>query len=503
MLTNRPNNNLLDTLSFGNAYLRTHRQRKMAECYSVLKTISQPETISTTDIGDFTFPSRTRVVKVPSYASQPTIPIPDTIDHVDSIFITDILLSNNTIKESYDDVGLANITKLLKTALQAKQTLQDSQAIGPTLLKNLQAYEKSKKLPAYFQEEMLDFSQLFLDGVKILDFLVGFDWISGILKDLKHVFTEQANAANNAYLQAEALLKSSQEVEKAIQKVEAHEPTKHQFSDSLRYIDQVAVGAAGLANTLRRGLALDAKLNNQFSDRLTAFKNQINTTAEAVLKQMKDLHEGVKSAIYQAGILNNYLATYASKFTKLGVASALVSEHAIPSLSKGVQICNTIASILDPLSCILKNMEFTAKNSVVSSAVLEISTFKNAMREIINQQSSAITHAFGFIENKLVPIHKIVSTTQDIKNYINTQASSFNNAISGLSSSFETIKSEMKPTKTFDCEKTLSLIDGKTLKIANFFVDADFKKSVTQLINEMNNVAIKAGFSTNLGNTSA
>jgi len=488
------NNNLLNAPGLGKAYLRTVRQRKMVDCYAAMETISQPAT--TNLMADSSSP----------------------------LWVTDVLSEHNVIKASYDDVGLPNVTKLLQAAAQAKQSVQDAQAIGPQLVANLQAYDKSRELPAYFHEEMQDFSMLFSDGIKVMDFLIGFDWAAGIFKDLDQAFKDQASAANDVYAKAEALVQSGQDVDTAIQKVETHEPTKQQFTSALQYIDQVAGGAAGLGNTLRRGLALDAKLKNQFSDRLTTLQTQVNTDADTVLKQMEAIHKAVTVAMSQARVINNYLTAYASKFTQLGKDSASVSEDALPGLSKGVQICNTIASILDPLSGILEDMDCKAKNPIMSAAGVEFSTFKSGMQSIINQQSPAITDAFDFIATKVVPTAQIASDVEDINHFVSTQASSFNDATSGLSSSFDTLKSAMMPTKTFDYQRSVSFKtnppisigpDGKATgggqavtkqvnqKVGNFFVNAEFKQTAIQLIADMNNAATKAGLADNTGGSNA
>jgi hypothetical protein len=191
-------------------------------------------------------------------------------------------------------------------------------------------------------------------------------------------------------------------------------------------------------------------------------------------------------------------------------------------LSKGVQLCNTIASILDPLSGILEDMDCKAKNPIMVAANGEFSTFKSGIQGIIDQQSPAITNAFDFIAKKVVPTAKIASDVEDINNFVSTQASSFNDATSGLSSSFDTLKSAMTPTKTFDYQRKVSFKanppisispDGKATgggqavtkqvnqKVGNFFVDAEFKQTVTQLVTDMNDAAVKAGLADPTGGT--
>jgi hypothetical protein len=485
-------NRLQSETGLGTAYLRAERQKKLTACYACMKTMALPMTTVRNNVSDSSLP----------------------------LWVTDTLATNNVIKTSYDDVGLSNVTKLLQIAAEAKQSLQDALTIGPQLVASLQAYDKSRMLPAYFQEEMQDFSMLFSDGVKVMEFLIGYNWTTGIFEDIEQVFRDQAAAANGIYAKSEELLLSGQNVDTAIEKLEAQEPTKQQFANSLQYIDQVAAGAAAIGNTLRIGLALNAKLKNQFSDRLAVLLTQTNENADAALNQMTTIHATVMAAISQADMIIKYLAAYALKFTKLGTDSASVSANALPGLAKGVQLCNTVASILDPLSGILADMDCKAKNSITSGAQVEFTMFKKEMQSIIDQQNPAITSAFEFITGKVVPSAVMTSDIEDINNFIGTHSKSFNDATAELSASFDLLKDVMAPTKTFDYQCSVSYKvnppisigpDGKATgggqtvnkqvnqKIDNFFIDIEFKQAVLQLIADMNDAAVEAGLTAATG----
>jgi hypothetical protein len=299
--------------------------------------------------------------------------------------------------------------------------------------------------------------------------------------------------------------------------VEEHEPSTQQFTDSLQYIDQVAGGAASLGNILRRGLALDAKLGNQFSDRLTTLLKQVDADADVALAQMGSIYETVKTAMLQAGAIESYLTTYASSFLQLDRDAASVSEAALPGLSKGVQLCNTLASILDPLSGIIEDFDCQSKNPVMVAVGVKLTTFKSEVKSLVNQQHAEITKAFDFIISEVVPSAKISSDIDAINTFVSLQGGVLDDAASGLSSSFDYLKSSMAPTKTFDYQRSVSYmvnppisidVDGEATgggrevtrhvnqKVSNFFVDADFKQTVIQLVTDMNNAAMKEDVTT-------
>ncbi|MCT4581551.1 MAG: hypothetical protein N4A35_09055 [Flavobacteriales bacterium] len=464
---------------------RIVRQKKMKTCYLALAEITTP------------------YIKT---ASNP-------------LWVSDVLLNDHVIKDSYDDIGLTNITLLLQAAKNAKNSLESAETIGPTLAKNLKSFDLSRALPTHFHEEIDDFNALFLDGVKVMDFLLNFDWAKGIFTDIEQSFKDQAKAINDIYLQTTALVKSGESVDSAIQQVEAHNPSKQQFTSALQYIDQIASSAASLGNTLRRGLALNSKLDNQFSSDLEALKTEVNTGAETVLKQMQNIQSTISYALSQADAINNYLSNYAQKFIQLGKDAELVSSTGLPQLSKAVKYSNTFASILDPLTGILVDMNCIAKNPITTGANIELSLFKRSMKTIITTQSPAITKALNFIIAKLLPTNDISNDISAINNFVSTNNTSFTSSASNLSKSFDQLKNLMTPIKSFNYSATVSYKsnppitigpDGKAQgggatktkvihqKVNNFFVDQDLQQKLLALVNKMNDAANKANLNKNI-----
>ncbi|MCK0127583.1 hypothetical protein [Erythrobacter sp. F6033] len=429
------------------------------------------------------------------------------------LWVTETLLDKKLIKSSYDAIGLPNVTLLLAEAATAKKNLTQAESIGPAIAAKLKLFDQSRQLPSNFQTQMEDFSTIFNDCSEVVGFLAGFSWSPSCLTKVQSDLAGEAALSKTAYTEAQALETAADSVESAIQKVEAAIPAHNTFTRLLQFIDQIAAGACSAGNTLRRAQALDAKLSGKYSSQIAKITAQIDGDAAIALSQMKSINSLAVDAMNQAGTIEAYLTNYAGNFSQLTKDSSIVAAKAMPSLSSATSTCNTLASIIDPLSGILTDLNCkSAKNSsVVSDANAELNAFKASMKSFFSGKNTTLNDAFLFLINKEIPVATIVSDIDAVNSFIKSNDATFTAAVAQIESDFAGIKTAQRQPKSFQYQKTVSYhhnppsknVNGKPVgggklktttvdqKVDNFFVDGALRTQLLQLVQDMNNDAVK------------
>lgn len=380
---------------------------------------------------------------------------------------------------------LAQIRTLAETEIQALSNVQQT---ATQLISNLAVFDKARELPANLNAEIQDFTTLFSDLDKVMDFLKGFDIMTAILNDFEAPIKTDLGSLKNMAGQISGLNTTAKTVDAQIIQVEKCVPDERVFTDAIHFLDAVSIGACTLAKVEVAARNLDKKLNGQFTTRIDSMVSLINEAVMQVTQQIQTVTTTAKNATSHAVTLNSFLSQYAIQFGTLANNTKIVSTTAMPKLTEGVNILNTIASILDPLSALLEKMDCKGDhNGMKAGANIALSSFKESMNAGVQGKDQVIRDAFAFILNQLVPITTIERDINGINALI--YATQVGTVVTSIVSELSSLATQMKPKYSYPSTGK----GGKPITVDNVFVDQNFINNAKQLIKEMQVACQSAG----------
>lgn len=452
---------------------------------------SLPNT-QTTVLASYNRVQRTSVVQTKtSYLSNISSTPPKTTPPV----VLSQLLSSSTpvattsaVEVNSQDNTVANssysLSKLQDLAQKQVASLSEVQSKSKLLSTNLALFEKADQLPSYYQSEITEFATLFKGIKSVLDFLLDFD----IMKD---TLTSIATPVNNAIANLKDidpslsdLLKYGNKIDDSVKNLVSEYPNNTAFTDSIHFIDAVYTGAKVLLALKNEAEELNSGLKNQFSDKIEQLESDIESSVTVVTKQIEELTSITQKAIEEATEINDFLVEYASLFLTLSKSTAVISEEAMPKLSQGANVLNTISSILNPLSAIIEDMKCAKNNDNVFSSNLKsegagvIGDFKSALMTGISSKNTLIQDSFECVVNKVVSFETIEDNIKAITTY--SKSKTIEKTISSMITNITQINTYMKPKYSYSVTQ-----NGVTTQIKNVLVEQSFITNAQSLVEEM------------------
>jgi len=402
------------------------------------------------------------------------------------MFLLSNVLASSSAASPASNSALSTLQELAKTEVAA---LNEIQPASQALSENLALFDQAKQLPNQYSEEFNDFTNLLSDAKKVIDFLIGFDMMKDVLADIESPIEDQLSKLNALTHDIAAAVSAGQQVDQQVAQLLACFPDNTTVAKSIHFIDSVATGAQVLSAFNDQAQQLDAQLKGQFTDRINALMLQVNDAIDAATTQIKALSTNTQTAISKAAAINTFLTGYAGIFANVSKSVDVVSAEAMPKLSKGVSVLNTIASILDPLSAIIQQMNCTRgkDGALKADAAVAVETFKSAMKIGIQAKNAIITDAFSFVVGKIVPIDLIQANMASVKTYVDTNNPS--SLIGEFSTALAEMSASMQPAYSYPVQGS----DGKPRQVPNVLIDEDFKNKANELMKDMQAAAQAAG----------
>lgn len=381
--------------------------------------------------------------------------------------------------------GLDNVARLQQQGVAAVQALKDMDQVAETLVAGLGQFDAARQLPGDFHTQMQDFADLFENAEKLLSFLEGFGVLASILKQLDEPLKRHGEQASSIEASVKRLVDASQQVDATIQAVEKAVPGVETFTDAFQFIDAAATGSASLARLIDQAEVLDAQLDGKFSGRIADLAGRVNTAAGAVLEQLDQVTNAARAALDDARAINAYLAQYGSHFVQLGADSKIVGDTALPKLTNGVHYFGVFVSILDPLSCLLQQLEcVSGSNPLKAGAAGAVELIRQAADAGIQSQSRWVGEAFDFVIDQTVPMKVINADVDAINTFVADRRTSFAASVSAMEKHLGQLASAMQARASY-------VLDGT--KIENVLVDQDFADTAAQLYREISEACQQAG----------
>ncbi|MEM9200732.1 MAG: hypothetical protein AAGC53_03695 [Actinomycetota bacterium] len=431
-----------------------------------------------------------RYVPDPDALEEPATPTTATTS---ATWLTSALTDQKLIRSSYDGVS-KNLTGLLDLATTAKDSLASAEAIGAELSAGLTAFDRARSLPSDYETTLVTLETLFDDCSKVVEFLAGVDIAKDLFSDIDPVLQQQAQAVAALASQTSDLTAASAQVDKAITAVSSQAPNPSQFASYLQCIDAAATGAALIGNAARRGQALNLKLDGQFDDRLGQVLKDIDDAAGDACDRMQLILDATTTALKHADSINTAMANYAAGWTAVVQASSPIKKTALPGLTSGGAIANTIASLVDPVSGILGDLgcDPTDGNPMRKYAQGQVGKLETELAQLIQDHSGDVTSAFAFATQTVIPTDDIQGAITDLSGQINDSLASLTADTAALANAFEDIENLMVPSLSYDQSPTPSS-DGTPQTVANFLIGQKLRDELIALQADMSNAAVAAG----------
>jgi hypothetical protein len=386
--------------------------------------------------------------------------------------------------------GVPSLDALRALATQARGHLADAATLGPGLVADLQSYDQARALPAAFRESMQDLSDLLNDGVQLLDFVEQFGFLTALLEDLKVPLAGQASAISGILGACDDLAQAGDAMDAVIGQVIQAVPSASVFTAALDYMDRVALGAASLSSAMAQARGLDARLNNTHGAALDGLQSQLDASAAAVTAQTSQVESLATASLAAAGTVHGILTAYAAALGKLSGDADVISSDALPNLGKGVHLLNILASILDPLSGLLRTLDCVdGGNPTKTGAAAAIDAFRTSAAATINGQDQALRGFFGVVLSSALHTDRMSADIQAIITLVQQDQAAFDQARQQLATVLAALAGAIKPAQSFPSTDKA----GNPITVDNLFIDPAFAGSAQAVFGAVQQAAKDAG----------
>jgi hypothetical protein len=387
--------------------------------------------------------------------------------------------------------GIVSLDRLVSLATRASTELASAATLGSGLVADLARYDAARALPGTFRECMQDVSDLLNDGIRILEFVEQFGVLTAFIENLKAPMDAQVGAIEEIVRASEDLIRSGRVMDEVVGQVINAVPSAGVFTDALHYMDEVGLGAASLSAAMARARELDSRLNNAHHAQLEALQSQLETGVAQLTAQTTRVETLAQEALAAGRTVHRVLQAYAGGLSRLSRDADLISSDALPSLTEGVHLLNTLAAILDPLSALLRKLDCVPGDDpaikVAAGAIVQ--TFKSGVSATVDAQDQALRTLFGVVLSSAIHTGRMTADVQAINALVQKEQAGFDQARTRLGASLAALAGAMKPARAFPATDQ----KGSPVTVHNLFVDPLFASQAQAVFDSIQKAAREAG----------
>lgn len=384
--------------------------------------------------------------------------------------------------------GVPALDALRSLAMEARGDLAGAAALGPALFADLASYDAARTLPAAFRASMVDLSGLLKDGVRLLDFVKQFGFLTPLIEDLKAPLAEQASGIGEILTACDRLGRSGAVMDAAIGQVVKAVPSAGVFTAALDYMDSVALGAASLSSAMAQARELDAGLNGAHKAALDDLQEQLEASAAAVAAQTREVESLASKALAAGTAVHATLQAYAAALRALSGDADVLSDT-LPDLGEAVHLLNVLVSILDPLSALLHRLDcLDGGDPAKQGAAVAVQLFRTQAAGLISGQDEALRGLFGAVLSSVLHTDRLRADIQAIDALVQREQAGFDQAREALAAALAALPAAMAPARAFPAHG-----EGSAIAVSNLFVDPSFASRAHAVFGAVQEAARNAG----------
>lgn len=370
----------------------------------------------------------------------------------------------------------ASISQLV-TRLTALTT--DSQ----TMATNLQAFTQSLQIPDTFSTQLSDLHDLFKTSDDFFKFASKWQVLAPILSPVEAVLAQQLADAATVSQSMPELASAVKNIDSAVQNVINHTPSDTVINKAIKALNGWSDGADSLVNLVNSGQQSGLTPDQQQGLKAQQAAAEVSCqTVQGRVTEMATLATAIDGSI--SGI-NQALTTYAQTMQSVTDYDQLISDKALPTVTKVAVKLKTIDSIFDPLSELL---ELTgtctdSSNILKKGASVSMGLLKSGAVTTGQSVANEVAEALESVAEKVLPLGKLntavtsatTTLSDQVLNELNTHCAALVDQLNQLTD---------KLSNAYTCDYTDK--DGKAATTPNQFVSTDQVKSAMQLIQTYN-----------------
>jgi len=379
---------------------------------------------------------------------------------------------------------------LTSLAIQARRDLAGAATLGPSLVAALKGYDAARTLPAAFRESMRDLSELLGDGVRVLEFLEQFDFLTDLIANLAAPLAAQAAAIAGVVTDCDALVRSGEAMDAAIRQVIDRAPSAGDFTAALDYMDAVVREAASLSSAMARAHDLDARLNHAHQAALDDLRSDLDASARRAMAAAGEVETRARAALKVGRRVLATLGAYTAALAKLSGDADVVSSQALPKLGTGVHLLGILASILDPLSGLLQKLHCVGGGDPAKmGAATTIDAFRATAAATIDGKDALLRELFGVVLSGALHTDRMRADILAVDALVRADQAAFDASCRQLAEALADLSGAATRTRRFSANDAA----GNSIPVDNLLVDAPLAGKARAVFGAVQQAAANAG----------
>jgi len=365
--------------------------------------------------------------------------------------------------------GLALIKVLANRSLDDIEKAQD---ILPNLLQKLSCLDLAAPLHSNFHTQMQNFSNLFKDASKFMEFLQQFELLRPICDQFNTSLLSHSELAIKVQSATEALIpQSANLVETVRYHLENLAPKNQLFSQALLFVEGCIESAKSLEDLLNQ--LRDHAETDQMKIALQELESDIEKAATNAVDQFKTIHSLVDTCLKLSDQIDGILVEYGGLHKNLQTEVDDVATNGFKQLQTTNYYAGLFTSILDPLTTLFK-IDTPSSDSKKRETIELIHAI---IKMVLAQNKNLLTNALSYVIDKLVPLHLIEEKVICVGNFLEANHNEFDSLLKSLEANFITLTEELKPKNTYVV---------KDIPTSNIFLNEELVTKAKKLIQSLN-----------------
>ncbi len=377
------------------------------------------------------------------------------------------------------------VSDLTNEITQTVASLQQLQQSVSTLGTMMPQFDTSLTLPGTFGEQVSDLAAILQSISDLLGSIERFGIFNKVIDPFRQMITEQAGNASQVTAAVDGLKQAVAQVEQAANPVFQSAPNPQMITDTISRLQSWSDAVLHLVNTVELGKQANVDLNNAYSSGLADIQNRINTSASDLSGRLKTIDDSTARLSGSLDTMTDSLSAYAAALGQISSHSDLISQKALPSVSKAAHVLGVIDSIFDPLSALLQEMQCVDAQGLMNMKA-NAATAVQAMKDLANKDTSPLAQSLaqllGTIADKDLPLGQlhtaVVSAEQTLST---TTVQAFQSVAAPLTKALQQLTQAMTETKSYESPGK----DGEPTQWSNDLVDQALATAATTLFKEM------------------
>jgi uncharacterized phage infection (PIP) family protein YhgE len=375
--------------------------------------------------------------------------------------------------------GLVN--EITQTVTSLQQLQQSALALGTMIPQ----FETSLTLPATFGEQVSDLAEILRTISDLFGSIERFGLFNKAIDPFRQVVTGQAGNASQVTSAVDGLKKAVAQMDQAAKPVLQSAPSPQLITDTISRLLSWSDAVINLVSTVELGQRANADLNNAYSSRLADIQSRINKSASDLSARLKTINESAARLHQSLDTMTDSLSAYSSALGQISSHSDLISQKALPAVSKAAHVLSVIDSIFDPLIALLQAMDCVDAHGPMNMKA-GAATAVQAMKDLANQHTSplvqSIANVLDTIADKDLPLGQLHTAVVAAEQTLSTKTvKAFQSVAAPLTQALQHLNQTMTETKSYESPGK----GGKPTQWSNDLVDQALATAATALFREM------------------